>query len=166
MTASGTYSPDKISLKYFWKFGENIEKTGRNPTTVEFTTGKYTIFLMVQDANGVTSYREIMLNVPEKSIEIEDAEEKDNIRKNTKKSIENTNSEVEKVDFSQVELILQNPKNFHTEDEINYICETKTGNCSANFSLENTTKNMRFYWGWDNEVAFTSKNPRAKTLTE
>lgn len=164
LSASGTYSLENKTLKYHWKFGEFGEQAGKNPKTVTFSPGNHHIVLTVTDSLGSYSMKEIIVHVPDIS-EIEDVEatltgatlEAKNTRKKAAK-------EVEHIEFSAPELILQNPAKIAQDGE-NYICYTETNSCSFNFSLSGAISEYNYMWHWDDEEGFASKNPKSKSLS-
>lgn len=162
LTASGSFSYEGANLKYFWKFGPNIEKTGKNPSTVVFEAGEYDILLTVSDNYNSFTTHEIKVKVPENKPKTNEKEEKEKSEKSSKNS---KNSE-KIFEYKEPELILQGRTNISEDEDWFFVCETKTGKCNVNFGLQDTQKEMKYYWGWDNEVAFESKNPKTKELDE
>lgn len=119
----------------------------------------------MQDSKGFYLFHDIFVSVPDNKREEKVIATKEKMsKKKNEKHIQDEDNEYEVVDFSRVELVLQNPKNFQNDEENFYICTTKSDQCGINFALENVVRDMRFYWGWNNEVAFVSKNPRTKNL--
>lgn len=117
----------------------------------------------MQDSKGFYLFYDIFVSVLDNKREEKVIIPKEKIsKKKNEKNIQDGDNEYEVVDFSRVELVLQNPKNFQNDEEGVYVCTTKSDQCGINFALENIVRDMRFYWGWNNEVAFVSKNPRIK----
>lgn len=114
LTASGTYSPDNLSLKYHWKFGKNIEQNKKNPRAVTLETGEHIIRLDVADSKNNSTFHEIRVTVPAEDITIEEEEkEEKKPTKNTEKSEnEKITNIITKEDFAEMEIILQNPEKF------------------------------------------------------
>lgn len=162
LTASGSFSYEGANLKYFWKFGPNIEKTGKNPSAVVFEAGEYDILLTVSDNYNSFATHEIKVKVPENKSKIQEKVEKEKLEK----SLKNSKNSEKIFEYKEPELILQGRTNISEDEDWLFVCETKTGKCNINFGLQNAQKEMKFYWGWDDEVAFESKNPKSKELDE
>jgi len=77
--ASDSFDIDGIIVSYQWNFGDGINGTGKTPTHVYATSGKYNVTLVVTDSNGNTYNKTIIVNVA-LGFEDEQLEEKQELK--------------------------------------------------------------------------------------
>jgi hypothetical protein len=175
LTAEKSYDSEWSELSFLWYYWPNDIKTTRDPGDRKYWIWDHQIWLRIIDANGNTSqvrynihvlgeWEKLEKNLTEWQKKKEKMSKNSHIQTPKTKEKSRIKKKIKKMTFFDPPRVeLQNSK-FKLENN-EYVCYTKSKNCSLNLILSGSQKWMVYTWIYDNAEIIESKNPKSKSLT-